>query len=68
MKHIKIERAKKLEQLIGLFTSSNYNRIDGEWELQNEDGTKHEKSDEFVKAVETYHQMKEVIYDILYNI
>lgn len=65
MKHIKIEKAKRLEESIAMFSSPNDDLVNEKWELQNEDSSKHNKSDEFVNAIKSLNESKKLILDIL---
>lgn len=64
MKHIKIDKAKRLEDSIAIWSDPKPLN-DDEWELQNEDGSKHERSDEFVNAVNSIYESKKIIKEIL---
>jgi len=65
MKYIEIERAKRLEDSIGLFSNSD-GRIDIEYvEIQNEDGSKHIDSDKLINASMEINKSLKIIKDIL---
>lgn len=63
-KHIKITKAKQLQESINLFTQGSIALL-GDWELQNDDGTKHSQSDDFVKAVKDLTHNRNIILHLL---
>tara|TARA_R110000822_G_C15231606_1_gene485374 strand:- start:611 stop:811 length:201 start_codon:yes stop_codon:yes gene_type:complete len=65
MKHLKIEKAKRLEDSMGMFSNPSNELIKDEWELQNEDGTKHQKSDELMFHIEILIKTKQFINELL---
>lgn len=64
-KNIKLSRAKSLQKSISLFTEGNNIDINGDFELLNDDGSKHLQSDVFVKAVHSLKTNKAIIFNIL---
>ena len=65
MKYLKIEKAKRLEDSINMFSNPSNELIKDEWELQNEDGTKHQKSDELKFHIENLKKAKQSIKELL---
>lgn len=66
--HLKISRARSLEDSIKAFTLPTANAPEilfAEWELRNDDGTLHPESAEFVKAVKKMAKHKKTIERIL---
>lgn len=64
MRHLKIDKAKILEDNIQMF-SNPLTMLEVEiWELQNEDGTKHPKSDELVMHVRNLIEAKKFIKEL----
>jgi hypothetical protein len=65
MKYLKIEKAKRLEDSMSMFSNPSNELIKDEWELQNEDGTKHQKSDELMFHIENLKKAKQFINELL---
>ncbi len=64
MIHLKIEKAKRLEDSSAMFSNPS-NLLKVEWELQNEDGSKHQKSDELMLHIENLIKAKKFIKELL---
>jgi hypothetical protein len=64
MKHLKIEKAKTLENSIQMFSNPSEMLEMEIWELQNEDGTKHPKSDELMVHIRNIAKAKEFIKEL----
>jgi len=65
MKCLKIEKAKRLEDSMSMFSNPSNELIKDEWELQNEDGTKHQKSHELMFHIENLKKAKQFINELL---
>lgn len=63
MRYLKIEKAKEFEECLGVFSNPNKDIIS--FELQNEDGSKHEKSDELKEHLKRLLEAKEFISKLL---
>jgi len=64
MKHLKIQHVHDLEESIS-FCSNPYPRLLSNWELLNNDGTKHEDNDKLINAMNQIHESKKTIEKIL---
>ena len=65
-KKITISRGKDMESSIGFFSEieNHPNAITEQWELQNDDGTKHVKSDELMVHLKNLYQAKLFIKEL----
>lgn len=67
-KFIELERAKRMEQHYGFFTGSTYRELFDDpqnFDLVYEKGKLHDRNEEFLQAVKTFQESRDIIYEIL---